>query len=69
MDSETSGEVTVGELKLQFSAQGEDAERELDDLLEGLEKQVHQLENASAVIESFTISDFDERLSWRENQS
>lgn len=57
-------EVTVGELKLQFTANGPDAEKELDDLLEGLEKNVHQLEDASAVIESFMIRDFDANLSW-----
>lgn len=67
MDS-NSEEVTVGELKLQFSARGSDAERELDDLLEGIEKEVRQLEDASAVIESFKMSDFDARLSWAEDE-
>lgn len=60
-DDET---VTVGELRVQFTARGETAEGELEEFIDEVRSQMASLENARAVMEANTFSDFNARLAW-----
>lgn len=60
-DEET---VTVGELRVQFTARGEAAEGEIEEFIEEVQRQMSSLETARAVMESNTFSDFNARLAW-----
>ena len=60
--------VEVGEITIQFTAHGEPAAEELAALRETLREEVGGLEEANAVVEMYSLPDFDARLSWGQNR-
>lgn len=63
-NSKPDDDVTVGEVTIQFSADDSAGKKELRELKELISQQVNEMEDAKAVIESYTLDGFDRKLSW-----
>lgn len=63
-NSNQEEDVTIGEVTIQFTADDSAGKKEVAKMQKAVEKQVREIESANAVIESYTLDGFDQRLSW-----
>lgn len=61
--------VEIGEITVQYTAQGEASKEEIDEFRRELRASVAGLEGPNAMVESYSFGEFDPQLSWIEEES